>query len=153
MKMKKIQWERESNVSIAERLGVNRRKIGKLRKSLGFPVFRMRQDTLREIVFEHVSRRQPKTFQEVYYDVINDWGSVTERHVYRVIADLLEERKIACVTAPRRNRRVAGKAQLLGGVYLRMESPLLWDVDGYLTIIDMANVGDPYMPLQVQSAI
>ena len=133
-----IQWEEESNLSIAERLGVSRYKIDRERKKLGIPAFRPRQDVLKEIVFEHVSTRQPKTFQEVYNDVLNDWGSVTERHIYRVIASLVGERKIACVATSRRNRRHVDKHRLPIGVYLRMESPLLWDVDGYATIIDIA---------------
>lgn len=139
-----IQWEEESDLSIAERLGISRHKIGRMRKTLGIPAFRIHQDVLKEIVLEHISSRQPKTFQEVYDDVLNDWGSVTERHVYRMIASLIEERKVACVATSRRNRRVVDKHRLPTGVYLRMESPLLWDIDGYATIIDIAGVGDPY---------
>ena len=90
---------------------------------------------MREFVLKYVGYRRCKVFHEIYHDVLEDYGSVDERSVYRWLAKLVDEREIVNVAPPGRSK----KGRPLPGGYVRSDSPLLWETDGYSTLIDSMN--------------
>lgn len=84
--------------------------------------------TIDECVYAHIGMRRIRAFREVYGDVVHDYGTITERGVYRSIERLIDERKVIRVV-PWPN----GRSYRLG-CYLRYESPLIWDRSGQRSI-------------------
>lgn len=83
---------------------------------------------LRDVVYGAIGLRMPKTFSMIYQDVLDDYGSVTQRSVYRVISAMRADRTVALI-APPGSRRVIQAEGIKGG-YVRYDSPLLWSRDG-----------------------
>lgn len=71
---------------------------------------------LQSAIIHATSRRRVKIFAEVYQNVLDDYGTVTDRSVYRHIDQLLDRGRIV---------RVSFDGNLSG--YLRPRSPLLND--------------------------
>jgi len=82
-------------------------------------------ETLREIIYAHVPARYCKPFQDLYTDVLADYGFVNTRAVYRALKVLLGRSQIINVSPPSRI-----KSKRLPGGYVRSDSPLLSDPDG-----------------------
>lgn len=57
-------------------------------------------DALDEAIIESCNRHRAKIFSEVYRDVLDRYGSVTERTVYRRLNTLVEARRVAYVKFP-----------------------------------------------------
>lgn len=57
-------------------------------------------DIIREMVLEHLSCYEPKTIPQVYWEILNDFGSVSERTVLRQFRALSKEKKIFRVGSP-----------------------------------------------------
>lgn len=91
---------------------------------------------LHQLTYAAVNHRIGRTFTAIYRDVLDDYGKVTERSVYRAVSALRDERKIALVV-PRGMRTVAHR-EGLQGVYVRYDSPLLWQPDGLAEIMAYA---------------
>lgn len=49
------------------------------------------QDVLREILFSKISYYQPKIFHELHQEVVDDYGPVTDRTVYRNLAWFIDQ--------------------------------------------------------------
>lgn len=79
-------------------------------------------ETLREIIYSHVPTRYCKPFQDLYSDVVDDYGQVNTRAVYRALKVLVGREQITNVSP--------GKSKRLPGGYVRSDSPLLSDAEG-----------------------
>lgn len=86
------------------------------------------RSTLDECVYDWVTSRYVRTFRDVYSDVVQDYGSITERGVYRALERLIDDRRVIRVV-PWPNGRL-----LRLGAYLRYDSPLIWDARGHANI-------------------
>lgn len=100
-----------------------------------------------ECTFAYVTRRSPRMFRHIYYDVVNDYGSVAERTIYRAIRTLVLDRRIACVADPAISRDAyRNNPNTTSGFYIRYDSPLLWTPHGlsavYEAISDYAKPAD-----------
>jgi len=58
---------------------------------------RRRDGVLAECVLRAVSRHYARPMRDIHYNVINDYGSVTERSLYRVINHLLTDKYVVRV--------------------------------------------------------
>jgi hypothetical protein len=79
-------------------------------------------ETLRDIIYSHIPTRYCKPFQELYGDVLDDYGYVNTRAVYRALKVLVTREQITNVSP--------GKDKRLPGGYVRSDSPLLSDSEG-----------------------
>ena len=102
--------------------------------------------TVIECAYAHVPLRSPRMFKHIYYDVVNDFGSVAERTLYRAMRTLVTDRRIACVADPsvswatyRRNPSTTS------GFYIRYDSPLLWTPGGLASVYEA--IGDYAKPM------
>jgi len=86
------------------------------------------RSALDECVYDWVTTRFVRTFRDVYSDVIQDYGSITERGVYRALERLIDAHRVIRVV-PWPNGRL-----LRLGAYLRYDSPLIWDLSGHANI-------------------
>lgn len=86
---------------IAEELGCTRQGVAKVRRSLGIQPFRVSKHDkqgIREAILRAVwSRFRPVTRERVYHEVLNDYGTVNDRLVWDLIAELESEDWIARV--------------------------------------------------------
>lgn len=93
--------------------------------------------TVIECTFDQVMLRSPKMFKHIYYDVVNDFGSVAERTVYRAVRALVDDRRIACVADPAIPRETYRRnPQTTSGFYIRYDSPLLWTPHGLASVFE-----------------
>lgn len=93
--------------------------------------------TVIECTFDQVALRSPKMFKHIYYDVVNDFGSVTERTVYRAIRALVDDRRIVCVADPAVSRETYRRnPHTTSGFYIRYDSPLLWTPHGLASVFN-----------------
>jgi hypothetical protein len=83
---------------------------------------------LREIVLAHCPRRRLKPFAELYRDVLDDYGSVPCRTVYRAIGRLIRAGHIVRVQDPELGSHVSG--------YVVAASPLLRDAEGVELLLE-----------------
>ncbi|HEX7094665.1 MAG TPA: hypothetical protein VF183_02200, partial [Acidimicrobiales bacterium] len=90
---------------------------------------------LRDLTFAQVTLRTPKTFQQIYRDVIDDFGTISERSVYRAVRELRNDRRIALIV-PAGSRAVV-HLEGIRGAYVRYDSPLLWQRDGLRSLMDL----------------
>ncbi|WP_297112002.1 hypothetical protein [Tessaracoccus sp.] len=102
--------------------------------------------TVIECAYAHVPLRSPRMFKHIYYDVVNDFGSVAERTLYRAMRTLVTDRRIACIADPsvswatyRRNPSTTS------GFYIRYDSPLLWTPGGLASVYEA--IGDYAKPM------
>lgn len=72
-------------------------------------------DTLNDIVYSHVHTRRVKLFSEIYDDVVDDYGSVLIRTVWRALAALRNAERITKICPP-------NYAKL--GAYVRVDEKL-----------------------------
>jgi hypothetical protein len=86
---------------------------------------------LRIAVFDAIELRRCKPLREIKQDVFASFGATTGRSVQRAIVDLLDDRQIIHVVAPEQARHRGAH-----GAYIRMDSPLLWEPDGYAMLLD-----------------
>ena len=49
---------------------------------------------LLEVTLEVVPPREPVSFLEIYWRVLDDYGPVSRRHVHRAVAALVRERRL-----------------------------------------------------------
>jgi hypothetical protein len=90
-------------------------------------------ETLCEVIYDHIPVRYCKPFQDLYSDVLEDYGQVNARAVYRALKTLLLREQIISVTLPPTKER---KTKRPPGGYVRSNSPLLADADGRDFLID-----------------
>lgn len=76
-----------------------------------------------------VSDHVPRSFREIYYAVINDYGEITTRGVNRALVALISHRKVASLTNPwwSSDRQ---RSEYHPGWYIRYDSPKLWRAGG-----------------------
>jgi hypothetical protein len=86
---------------------------------------------LRLAVFDSVDLRRAKPFREIKIDVLSSFGCVSGRSIQRALSDLMDERKVILVVHPEMGRVIGAH-----GAYIRMDSPLLWDPDGYPVLLE-----------------
>lgn len=86
------------------------------------------RSALDECVYDWVLSRYVRTFRDVYSDVVQDYGSITERGVYRALERLIDARRVIRIV-PWPNGRL-----LRLGAYLRYDSPLIWEPKGHANI-------------------
>lgn len=91
------------------------------------PLGRPWSTTVREIAYEAIGERVVKTFRQVYDAVVADYGTVRERMVYEVLAQLREARQIAMIP-------VTPTRDAAGAAYVRYTSPLLWTPTGLASL-------------------
>lgn len=86
------------------------------------------RSALDECVCDWVASRYIRTFSDIYSDVVQDYGAITERGVYRALERLIDARRVIRVV-PWPNGRL-----LRLGAYLRYDSPLIWEPRGHVQI-------------------
>jgi hypothetical protein len=91
---------------------------------------------LREVVLNNVGSRLGRPFTSIYRDVVDDYGTVTERSVYRALADLIQTFDVAFVVPAGLQHAVARGG--LQGTYVRYDSPLLWTPGGLHELMSYA---------------
>lgn len=90
-----------------------------------------------ESTLKAVSSRVLKPFSAIFVDVLDDYGDVKDRTVYRALAQLITRREIGLVVPPGSADKLRAGGFVRGG-YIRMDSPLLMQNDGLLTLMDQA---------------
>lgn len=99
------------------------------------------QSALEHAIATAVSNRRVKIFHEVFQDVLDSYGTVTERSVYRHLDTLIGREQILRITF---ERNLSG--------YLRPKSPLLRDPvamrEQLLDAMQIRNVIDPEVALE-----
>lgn len=99
-----------------------------------------------ECTYAQIRTRSPRMFKHIYYDVVDDFGSVTERTVYRAIRALVTDRRIACVADPAVSRLTyRHRPNAASGFYIRYDSPLLWTPTGLASVYEA--IGDYAKPM------
>lgn len=56
--------------------------------------YRLFRDTLASVILEHVSPKHPRSSRQIIDLVVADYGTITERTLYRYLAKLLASGKI-----------------------------------------------------------
>lgn len=56
--------------------------------------YQLFRDTLIDVILEHVSPKYPRSSRQIIDLVIADYGTITERTLYRYLAKLLEVGKL-----------------------------------------------------------
>lgn len=99
-----------------------------------------------DITLEAVSARIPKTFAQIYTDVLDEYGSITSRNVNVALATLRDAREIAFIV-PNGSQHVVHTSGVRGA-YIRYDSPLLWQRDGLVNLMDVVHemIGDGKPP-------
>lgn len=99
-----------------------------------------------DITYEMISDRVPKTFAQIYTDVLDEYGSITTRNVNVALAELRESREVAFIV-PSGSQRVV-HTDGVRGAYIRYDSPLLWQSDGLSGLMELVHemIGDGAPP-------
>jgi hypothetical protein len=101
-----------------------------------------------EATLAAVNDRLLKSFQQVFHTVIDDYGSLKPRTIYRALAELQVRRLVAMVVPSGSIDKLRGisfhpdgrvKTGFVKGGYIRYDSPLLWQRDGLYTLIEQAD--------------
>lgn len=94
-----------------------------------------------EMVLEVVSDRVLKPFSSIYDEVLNTYGSLSQRRAYRALYNLVETNKVAVVIPSKWGERIRQRRNCRGacGGYIRYDSPLLWQPDGLRVLISQAD--------------
>jgi hypothetical protein len=90
---------------------------------------------LLDITLEQVSSRVPKTFGQIFTDVYDEYGSITDRNVRVALRELRDAREVAFIVPS--GSQGAAHTEGVRGAYLRYDSPLLWRRDGLVDLMDL----------------
>jgi hypothetical protein len=90
-----------------------------------------------EATFAAVGDRVLKPFSLVYHDVLDDYGSIKERIIYRALHRLVTDNRVAVIIPSGSRDRLVRGGKIRGG-YIRFDSPLLWN-GGLGTLIEQAD--------------
>lgn len=97
-----------------------------------------RGQLLLDITLAAVSHRVLKPFGVIYTDVLDDYGTISESAVYRALADCVDLRSVAAVAPPGVTDRLR-KGGFARAGYIRFDSPLLWQRDGLVGLMEQAS--------------
>lgn len=91
-----------------------------------------------DVIYDAVDARVLRPFSTIYRAVLDDYGSVTERRVYRGLHELVSSRRIAAIAPSGSASRLRSGGFVRAG-YVRYDSPLLSSPDGFHTLVSQAD--------------
>jgi hypothetical protein len=107
-----------------------------------------RRQLVLDAVYAVIDLRVVKSFSHVFAAVVDDYGSLRERTVYRALYELQVQRKVAVVVPPgsadtlrQRTVQIPGRSShgFVKGCYVRYDSPLLWEPGGIDALFDQVD--------------
>lgn len=116
----------------AEHGPIRRRRRG------SFDVNVKHRELVREAILGAVDGRVLRPFSVIYQAVLDDYGSISERRVYRVLSSLVDNRAIAAVVPSGSAARLRAGGFVRAG-YVRYDSPLLYSPSGFADLVGQAN--------------
>lgn len=90
-----------------------------------------------DVTFEAISTRIPKSFSQVYSEVLDNYGSIAGRNVQVALRELRDAREVAFIV-PSGSQRVA-HTDGVKGAYIRYDSPLLWRAGGLRDLMEVVH--------------
>lgn len=108
------------------------------RRRGSFDVKVKHRELVRESILGAVDGRILRPFSVIYQAVLDDYGSISERRVYRALHALVDDRAIAAVVPSGSASRLRGGGFVRAG-YVRYDSPLLYSASGFADLVSQAN--------------